>query len=88
MFFKQKRTAEKVSNKQRIKTRDPLPEHPTEHKKTVAYSVVHYWLYPHVMDGMPNIQAQQDYWAVCRVKAFTMCLHVASIFRVYLGLGK
>jgi DNA-directed RNA polymerase beta subunit len=80
--------ADKVSVKQRIKTRDPLPEHPTEPKKTAAYSVLHYWLYPHVMDGMPNVQVPEDYWSVCRVKAMTMCMHVALVLRVYLGLDQ
>lgn len=80
--------SEKVSVKQRIKPRDPLPVHPTEPRKTAAYSVVHYWLYPHVMDGIPAMQTQDDYWAVCRIKSMTLCMHAAAVLRVCVGLDK
>jgi DNA-directed RNA polymerase beta subunit len=80
--------SEKVSIKQRIKPRDPLPIHPTEPRKTAAYSVIHYWLYPHIMDGIPPMQTADDYWAICRIKAYTLCMHVASVLRVCIGLDE
>ncbi len=80
--------SDRVSPKQRIRPKDPLPEHPTEPRKTAAYSVVHSWLLPHVMDGLPAMQSVDDYWAVCRVKAFTLCTMIASVLRVSIGLDE
>jgi len=78
----------RVSPKQRIRPRDPLPEHPSEPRKTAAYSVVHCWLLPHVMDGLPGMQSTNDFWAVCRIKAYTLCMFTASVLRVAIGLDE
>lgn len=80
--------SERVSPKQRIRPHDPLPEHPNEARKTAAYSVIHCWLLPHVMDGMPGMQSSNDYWAVCRVKAYTLCMFIASVLRVAIGIDE
>lgn len=80
--------SERVSSKQRVISSDPLPRHPTEPKKTASYEVVHNWLLPHVMDGLPAMRTEQDYWAVCRVKALMLCNLTGSVLRVALGLDE
>jgi DNA-directed RNA polymerase beta subunit len=80
--------SERVSSKQRVTSSDPLPRHPTEPRKTAIYEVIHNWLLTHVMDGFPAMQTEQDYWAVCRVKALMLCKLTADVIRVSLGLDK
>lgn len=80
--------AERVSSKQRVLSSDPLPKHPTEPRKTASYEVIHNWLLPHVMDGLPPMQTERDYWAVCRVKALMLCMLTGNVIRVALGLDE
>lgn len=78
--------SEKSSNKLRMKTQDALPQHPDDNRKTLAYNIIHCWLLPHVMDGMPQPQDADDFWAVCRVKAYMLCHYTASVLRACVGL--
>lgn len=80
--------SERVSSKQRMRPRDPIPEHANEPRKTAAYSVIHCWLLPHVMDGLPAMQSEEDYWAVCNVKAMTLCMFTAAVLRTAIGLDE
>ena len=78
--------SERVSPKQRVLSTDPLPKHPSDPRKTASYEVLHNWLLPHAMDGLPEMRAEQDYWAVCRVKALMLCMLTANVLRVQQGL--
>jgi DNA-directed RNA polymerase beta subunit len=80
--------AEHVLPKQRVTSSDPLPTHPTDPRKTASYQVIHNWLLPHIMEGQPEMQTQQDFWAVCRVKALMICMLTANVIRVSLGIDK
>lgn len=78
--------ADHVSAKQRTRTYEPLPSYPEESKRNAAQEVVHHYVLPHVMDGIPKMQKPEDFWSVCRVKAHTLCHMIAQIIRVYLKI--
>lgn len=80
--------SEKSSTNMRMRTHDALPQHPDDPRKTAAYNVIHCWFLPHVLDGMPQMQEADDFWAACRVKAYTLCHYTASVLRVCVGLDK
>lgn len=77
---------EKISAKQRTRTGDLLPVFPPDSKRNAAQEVIHNHVLPHVMDGLPKMKKPEDFWAVCRVKALTLCHLVSQTIRVFLGL--
>jgi DNA-directed RNA polymerase beta subunit len=83
--------AEHVSSKQQRAREgsEPLPQHPTDTRVTTAYQAIHQHLLPHVHDSMPHeLQAPDDFWSYCRVKAQTLCALTADVLRVFIGVDQ
>lgn len=78
---------EHVSAKQRMRTTDPLPAQ-VDAKRVAAQEVVHHFVLPHVQDGIPAMQSPDDFWAVCRIKALTLCHLVGQTLRVLMKLDE